>query len=241
VVTAAFVGGAVAAGRAHARSDVDVYVITELLDPVEPTDHEYRGGNGELIPFLLRNGRDGYRLDVEYWREAQVDHVFTRIADRPLGGPRLIGLNVGEDDLDFLSDVWSGYSLVSPSWLSARQKTLRGLRLDLLVASRRFSQADSSIEDALGLLESGDEPSAVLAAALAFAFVVDGLAAAAGELSPNPKWRAQKVLRARPAVLSWETYWDIETRSGLAAAPPDVWVRDVLAQCQALMLSVDFG
>jgi hypothetical protein len=240
VVTAAFVAGAVAAGRAHDRSDLDVYVVTERLDPVEPTDRQFRGVDGEPIPLLVRNVQDGYRLDVEYWREAQAEHVFRRIRERPLDGTHVIGLNVTEDDLDFLSDVWIGRPLAGAGWLAEHQEMLRRIRLNLLVASRRFSQADSSIEDALGLLESGDHFSAVLAASLAFNFVVDGLVAAAGELSPNPKWRAQKVLRARPEALSWDTYWAIETRRQLEPDRPEPWIRDVLARCQELMLSVDF-
>jgi len=215
-------------------------VVAEQLAPVEPTDCVFRGVDGEPIPFLVRYVPDGYRLDVEYWREAQVEHVFRRVCERPLDGTRLIGINLSEDDLDFLSDVWIGRALAGESWLLARQETLRQARVNLLVASRRFSQADSSIEDALGLLESGDHSSALLAAILAFNFVVDGLVAAEGELSPNPKWRAQKLLSAQPPALSWDEYWNIETREGLNGERPEEWVRDLLARCQELMLSVDF-
>lgn len=224
--------GAVAAGRSHARSDLDVYVIAAQLDPVEPTDCVFRGVDGEPIPFLVRYVPDGYRLDVEYWREAQVEHVFRRVSERPLDGARTIGLNLTEDDLDFLSDVWIGKALAGKEWLLARQETLHRSRLKLLVASRRFSQADSSIEDALGLLEIGDQPSALLAASVAFNFVVDGLAAAEGELSPNPKWRANKVHRAQPGPLSWDEYWEIETRRRLDPAQPEPWIRHLLTRCQ---------
>ena len=122
----------------------------------------------------------------------------------------------------------------------ARQEALRAARLNLLVASRRFSQADSSIEDALGLLETGDQPTALLAASIAFTFVVDGLVAAEGELSPNPKWRAEKVRCAQSNALSWDEYWDLETRRHLDPAQPEPWIRHVLARCQELMLSLDF-
>jgi hypothetical protein len=239
-LTSVFVTGAVVAGRGHARSDLDIYVIAERLDPVESTDCLFRGVDGEPIPSLVRYVGDGYRLDVEYWREAQVEHVFTRICERPLHGARTIGLNLTEDDLDFLYDLSIGRALAGEKWLLAHQDALRRVRLNLLIASRRFSQSDSSIEDALGLLESGDQASAVLAASLAFNFVVDGIVAAEGELSPNPKWRAQKMLRAKPQALRWDEYWDIETRKHLDPAEPEQWTRALLARCQELMLSVDF-
>jgi hypothetical protein len=235
-----FVTGAVASGRSHARSDLDVYVIAGRLDPVKPTDCVFRGVDGEPIPFLVRYVADGYRLDVEYWRETQVEHVFRRVSERPLDGTRMIGLNLTEDDLDFLSDIWIGKALAGEEWLLARQEALRAARLNLLVASRRFSQADSSIEDALGLLETGDQSTALLAAGIAFTFVVDGLVAAEGELSPNPKWRAEKVRCAQSNALSWDEYWDLETRRHLDPAQPEPWIRHVLARCQELMLSLDF-
>jgi hypothetical protein len=151
-VTAVFVTGAVVAGWRHARSDLDVGVIAERLDPVEPTDYLFRGVDGEAIPVLVRYTAGGYRLDVEYWREAQVEHVVRRLEERPLDGARAIGLNLTEDDLDFLHDLSIGRALAGETWLLARQEALRHARWHLLVASRRFSQADSSIEDALGLL-----------------------------------------------------------------------------------------
>jgi hypothetical protein len=75
---------------------------------------------------------------------------------------------------------------------------------------------------------------------VAFNFVVDGLVAAEGELSANPKWRAKKVLLAQPGPLSWDEYWDIEARKHLDPAQPEPWIQHVLARCQELMLSIDF-
>lgn len=239
-LTAVFVTGAVVAGWGHARSDLDVYVVTPRVDPVETTDSLFRGVDGSPIPWLVRYVPDGYRLDVEYWREEQVDHVIARVCERPLDGSHAIGLNLTEDDLDFLHDLSIGRALAGEDWVLERQDTLRRARLHLLVASRRFSQADSSIEDALGLLESGDEVSAVLAASLAFSYVVDGLVAAEHELSPNPKWRARKMLQAQPRALTWDEYWSVETKQGLDPARPERWVRELLGRCQELMGAVDF-
>jgi hypothetical protein len=80
----------------------------------------------------------------------------------------------------------------------------------------------------------------VLAATLAFDYVVDGLVAADGELSPNPKWRARKMLRAQPLALTWDEYWAVETKRELDLDQPEQWTRGVLARCQELMASVDF-
>jgi hypothetical protein len=238
--TAIFVTGAIETGWGHARSDRDVFVIAENLDPVAPTDWLFRGVDGEPVGSLIHYAPEGYRLDVEYWRESQIDHAIRRVHERPLDGERSIGLNLTEDDLDVLHDLLIGRALIGEEWLLARQNDLKRARFELLVASRRFSQADSSIEDALGLLESGDEASAVLAATLAFNYVVDGLVAAQGELSPNPKWRARKMLRATPPGLTWDEYWSVETKAGLDPADPEEWTRAVIARCQELMLAVDF-
>ena len=142
--------------------------------------------------------------------------------------------------VDFLYRLAVAQPLVGSDWLAERQRELEGARFPLLLAARAFTEADTYVEDALGLLQSDDPASAVLAARSAFGYTVDGLLAYAGELSPSAKWRARKLARARPAELSWDDYWRIETMRDLDAARPEAWVELVLERCQDITGRIDF-
>jgi hypothetical protein len=108
-----------------------------------------------------------------------------------------------------------------------------------MVAQRSFGTADSLFEDALGMLEVGDSLSAVLAAHEGFGRAIDGLLAAHGQFSPRRKWRAQKMLRGNPRLMSFDAFWAIETMRDFDVDQPETWVRSVIETARELMMEVE--
>ena len=237
--TAVYLSGSLVAGLGHANSDVDLFVVADERPAVEPSGELRRPLEPTTVPIVVC-WFGATRVDTEYWTPGQVSQLVARVADTDLGGGRIAGVDISDDDVDFLYRLAVAQPLVGSDWLAERQRELEGARFPLLLAARAFTEADTYVEDALGLLQSDDPASAVLAARSAFGYTVDGLLAYAGELSPSAKWRARKLARARPAELSWDDYWRIETMRDLDAARPEAWVELVLERCQDITGRIDF-
>jgi predicted nucleotidyltransferase len=236
----AFLSGSIVAGWGNATSDLDIYVVSASVPNVAATGSVAHFGDPPTVPILVRVVGDS-RWDVEFWLESQVDQVVEKVTATELDGERPAGLDFTPDDKDFLYRLSIGLALIGEDWLRSRRETIEAARYPTIVATVAFSQADGYVEDALGQLEAGDDVSAVLSARIAFDHAVDGLLATKGELAPNPKWRARKLLRAQPSEISWDDYWEVETMQRFDPANPAAWVRGVIERCQELMLEVDLS
>jgi len=238
--TCIFVSGSIVAGWGHANSDLDIYVVTDKRLSIPSTAVLPVGGITPADVPVLEGFVDDRRWDVELWLEDQVEQVLSKVTavDMTEGGTTAA---LSPEHIDFLYRISIGVALDGAEWLAEKQRILAESQFRVLLAGRAFNDADGWIDDAVGLLQSSDPRSAVLAAREAFTLVVDGLLASHGEFAPNHKWRAQKMLRARPDELRFEEYWAIETMRGLDPDDPSRWVVHVLEVCQRLMSEVDLG
>ncbi|MDQ5820889.1 MAG: hypothetical protein M3540_05560 [Actinomycetota bacterium] len=237
---AVFVSGSLVAGWQHANSDVDLYVITDAEPASAPAAYSRVRLEPDLVPIVV-GFAEGRRFDVEYWQEGQVDQVLAKVESFDLEGEESAGSDLGAEEADFLYRLSVGVALEGEDWLRRRQTALEHSAIRPIFTSLAFNHADGFIEDAVGLLRSGDHETAILCAHRGFQLVVDGLLAHYGELSPSAKWRARKVHAAHPAELAWERYWELETMRGLDLDRPATWVEDVLQECQRIMEAVDIG
>lgn len=233
---AVFASGSALAGWAHAKSDLDLYVITNgppgvvthviQQVPVQPPE----------VPTAIATV-NGVRWDAEYWQEAQIEQILFKVSRRAANDEQRIIFT--EAEIDFLYRLWIARALSGGPWLEGVQERLRSDRLPQVLATRFLNISESFIEDAVGLMESGDEWSAVLAVREAFGNAVDALLASHGELSPGRKWRIRKFLRANPSVLGWERYLALETMQDLSLEDPRDWCTKVIEECQEVMIEVD--
>lgn len=227
-----FVGGSVAAGRAHATSDVDVYVVTRTPAPVSATKWVLASLTPPRFPAVVRDV-GGRTWDVEYLTIGQVGELCAMVAEERA---RPGSVEPSDADVDLVYRVRCGVELEpSGSWLAGVQRALDEAGVDLFFAGHAADQAQNRVDDARGLLDAGDERSAVLAARLAFEHAVDACLAARGEMGPTAKWRARKVAAVGLPGMDVERYWAIQAMSQLARQGGRGWVGDVLAAAEDLL------
>jgi hypothetical protein len=235
-----FASGSLVAGWGHAASDVDLYVVTSNPAAVTPTATLDLGLSAVPLPVVTAFGPDELPYDVEYWTTAQVDDLLTAVlrADRP---EHPLAARLTYQDIDWFFRLSIGVAIIGQEWLRQAQQRLAGSSLPLLLAGREFFEADGLVEDALGLLEVGDEQSAVLAARGALGYAVDGYLYARGSLSPAAKWRYRKLAGLPGSALPPDAYWRLETMRDLDLGDVAPWVEEVARICQSLILEVDFS
>jgi hypothetical protein len=142
------------------------------------------------------------------------------------------------DDVDFVYRLSIAHPIMGADWLEAKKQELAEAPVAKLLLREHLDSADCYLEDAIGLLESGDTHAAVLVARLAFEDVVDSLIAAKRPYCPARKWRARQVSLIAGGPLDFEEYWRWETMRDLDPAHPDQWVVALVERCRLLMLEV---
>lgn len=234
----AFVSGSLLEGWGHATSDLDVYIVSDDWSGLE--DAETHATPVALEPSRILTAGvwvgEG-RWDLQYWLAAQVDQVFAKVEGDPDSRPPELA-PLGADEIEFLHRLSIGHPVFGGDWFAERVERLGRSRFQRMEAARMLASADGFLDDALGLLETGDLESAVLAAHRSLRFTIDGFLCHYGELNPSEKWRARKFRRAQPAEISWDEYWALETMRDLDRDDPAAWVLRVVERCRELQAGV---
>jgi hypothetical protein len=233
-----FLSGSLVAGWAHANSDVDLYVVAGAAVAAGTYRLPLRLVEGTITQ-LTTYGPDGRRWDVEYWTAGLVDDLLAAVAvqtESLVAGDRL-----GYADIDCFYRMSIGRPLLGTDWLSRTQHRIAASALGRILATREFFETDGFVDDALGMLVSGDGPSAVLAAQAALGHAVDGYLYARGSLAPSPKWRYRKLAELPDPLLTAAEYWHLTTMADLDRRDPAGWVESVARTCEKLVMEVDFA
>jgi hypothetical protein len=235
-----FVSGSLVAGWGHTTSDVDLYVVTTTPAVITPTTTTGLSLSAQPLPVVIQYAPGGMRYDIEYWTMAQVDELFGAVRGPGDGDDQAVG-RPGYDDIDCFYRISIGVALTGGAWLRAAKERLSKSVLPAILARLEFDEADNFVDDAVGLLQAGDQHSALLAARMALGHAVDGYLYGRGSLSPAAKWRYRKLAALPDPALAPDIFWRLETMRDLD--PDDVrpWVEEVLRTCQFLMMEVDFS
>jgi hypothetical protein len=228
-VRAVFVGGSLARGWGHANSDLDLFVVV---------DRPWRSTTCAYNPVSLRPATvatevvqvEHRRWEIRYWHDSQVEQVLAKVSphDFPHGSA---WRTLTDIESTFLERLSRAVEVEGHDWLGRRQDELRRSAFQSIVVTDALLAADSHIEDAVGLLQSGDLDSAVLSARMAFGRAIDALLASNGELGQERKWRARRMRIVTSPIVSFEQYWDVETMRHFDPAAPRRWVEDVARLC----------
>ncbi|MFC5215344.1 hypothetical protein [Streptomyces coerulescens] len=231
--------GSVARGWANDRSDYDFNVIAH---------GPWQGPSVRTIPVPLWPAWvpavveyvDGRRWEIKYWLDVQVDQMLAKVAwDRFDEGASTARALTDAEEL-FLERLASCLTLSGLSWVRSRRQALSKTAFRAFVTTRSLTEADSSIEDALGQLAADDIDSAVLSARKAFGHVVDALLESHGAYgSPIPKWRARRLREVGPEELPYEDYWAVETMRDFDPRAPGAWVKRTVQRCRDLSIEVE--
>ncbi|MDX2292336.1 MULTISPECIES: hypothetical protein [Streptomyces] len=231
--------GSVARGWGNAGSDYDFNIVTTS---------PWTGADTQSIPVPLRpdflptaslNVGDR-RWEIKYWTDDQIGQVIDKV-----GWPQFESGEVGAKTLIeaeelFLERLMSAVPLHGAEWIAERQAQVAGSAFQAFITTRSLSDADGSVEDAVGQLAAGDLYSAVISARNALGHTVDALLESRGCYgSKTPKWRARRMRETPFDELPFETYWALETMRDLDPETPEKWVRTVVSLCKDLTLEVE--
>jgi hypothetical protein len=235
---AAFVVGSTVRGWDHGASDLDLVVVcaerfrderlVRVTVPLSP-------GEVDAIGFM----REGRRWEVKYWLDDQVDQVLDKVSRDSFEHDRTAGARLVPTEEILLGRMATCHPLSGPDWVRRRLRQIEESAFQAYMLTDILTEADTKAETAMGQLASGDLPSAVLSARDAFGYAIDALLVGHGEYPSPPKWRARRFQEAKPELLTFEEYWEIETMRGYDPADPAKWVEQVVDLCKDIAMEVE--
>ncbi|OJF12823.1 hypothetical protein BG844_18585 [Couchioplanes caeruleus subsp. caeruleus] len=236
--TASFIGGSVARGWQHARSDADVYVVLS-----QPWTGPANGMNTValspgVVPTQITH-LDDRRWELRYWTEGQVSQLFEKTGWDVFSADDPTGRRITPYEVAFLCRLATALPISGVSWLHEAGQRLKASAFRAILTVRALNDADAAVEDALGMVESGDLGSAVLAARTAFGAAVDALTLHHGEYGLEAKWQDRRVRATQPALLPIGVYRDFITLRSLDPRSPTDWIMSVLEWCRRVALEVE--
>lgn len=236
--TSIYAAGSLVQGWGHANSDLDLYVISDDAVGLAGSGLEYferQVSTADPDMFIVLGEFGAWRADIELWRTEQIDEVIGRFAGDT---PSQESGELGRTEQDMLYRLVSGAPLLGEAWWRERRDTILASRYGLWLAENRKLSAEGLLEDVGGLLISGDNETAVLAARDAVFAAIEALLAVHNDLSINRKWLFRRVRQVRPPELSEQEAWQALTMVGAAEAPAE-WAERTAALAQRLLLSVE--
>jgi hypothetical protein len=235
---ATFVVGSAVRGWDHGASDLDLVVVcaerfqderlVRVTVPLSP-------GEVDAVAFM----REGRRWEVKYWLDDQVDQVLDKVSRDSFEHDRTAGARLVPTEEILLARLPGCHPLTGLDWVRRRCRQIEESAFQSYVLTDLLTTADTKAETAMGQLAAGDLPSAVLSARDAFGCAIDALLAGHGEYPNPPKWRARRFQEAKPDLLTFEEYWEIETMRGYDPADPAKWVEQVVTLCKDIAMEVE--
>jgi hypothetical protein len=236
---AVMLAGSSARGWHDARSDFDIYIITDrpwfsdstrsFTVPLEPssvgTESFYVGTR---------------RWEITYWLDSQVEQLLEKVSWEAFRSDLMAGGVLTESEENFLVRLVSVVALDGQDWVQQRKTDLQDSAFRSFLVARSLGWADGCVEDALGQLESGSAEGATLAARQAFHYAIDALLAANGELGSGvEKWLPYRFKAAEPLHISFAEYWTLETMQTYDPAEPVRWINEILTLCQDISMKIE--
>jgi HEPN domain-containing protein len=232
-----FVGGSLARGWEHAKSDADTYVI--VTEPWSGPDDGRTAVKLDPPTVPVRVFYLGtLRCELRYWLDAQVDQMLAKVSWPEFEGG-FYGESLSVAETMFLGRLGHAVALDGGEWLATRREQVGNSAYRAMEVTRFLGMADGHVEDAVGLLESGDHPAAVIAAQLALDLTVEALLASRGDLAYSFKWRVRRLREANLALLPADRYREIATFRSFDPDNPRAWIESVLQLCRRICLEIE--
>jgi hypothetical protein len=232
-----FFSGSIVDGWGHARSDLDLYIISD--DPISLgeafTTYEQRVSTSDPTIHVVLAEIGAYRLDLELWKVSQLDELIGRFRS---GVPLQELPHPARNEQDLIARMVKGKSIHGEEWLNQVKQQLDSSSYGLWLAENRKLDAEGSIEDALGMMETGDFKSAVLSTRRALEWVLQALLALHGDYAVDTKWLVRRLARLEPPELSGEQAWRLLAMDG-CYDEPESWLHEALAVIGRIHLAVE--
>ncbi|MEU3455372.1 nucleotidyltransferase domain-containing protein [Micromonospora sp. NPDC006766] len=228
-----YLGGSRAVGWSHKSSDVDLFVISDS-EPPPPTGFNLDVTVAEPLPSIAISFHDGVRFDVEYWSPIQIHELVARLGEASARD------TLSHADMDVLWRLHTARFLLGDRELFDRlQSTVPASSLSREFAKRAVYSAEVRLDDAAGLLASGEPLIAALACREAFARVVDAVLSHTGSPVPPSKWRLRRLREAEGFEELFREYLAVETMAEFVPADSSAWVRSTVLRSRELLREID--
>jgi hypothetical protein len=188
-----FLSGSVVQGWGHANSDLDYYVFSdEYTEPDRSVMETAKRSVGTSDPYIhIGVGQVGsYRADVEFWTLGQVQELVRAFEKN---AQDYEAPEIGRTEQDMLYRLSIGRPLRGHETFNELRDNLLSGYYRHYVATARKMGAESTAEDVAGLLESGDDRAAAIAAQLGLLAATEAALAVHGDWSVNRKWLARRI------------------------------------------------
>jgi predicted nucleotidyltransferase len=234
-----FVVGSLSRGWGHARSDIDLVVVTPQ-GRHSPTSSVQSVGFPTSLIGVEALTIDGRRCEIKYWQPEQVAECMEKASwDAFERGEAEKEFNTSQ--YAFLERMCHAAVIHGADWFEVQRAAVLDSALNSIIAGDRLSRADSALEDMEGFIEIGDSLSAVMPARIAFGYAVDALNATHGEAGLERKWRPKRVGLLNHPSLPLDRYWDIELGVNLDRHDPRSWLDEVAWTCGRTFLDTMIG
>lgn len=231
--------GSRARGWQHARSDLDVVVVT--ASPwAGATDERQAVALPDNSIAVAVTEVDGVRCQVKYWTESQILSLLDKV-DWAGWDTGRTGDFLSTNECLLIERLPHAVALRGPDRAADLADRIRASAACSYLSLACLTRADESLEDVSGLWESGDVPAAVLAAQRAFVHVTDALTASLGVPGTDTKWRLRRVEATDGTVLDADEFWRLTTMQHFDAEHPERWLDHVTYRCSQIMLDVRLG
>jgi hypothetical protein len=236
--TCIFVSGSLTQGWGHAKSDLDLYVISEApLDVSNPQLELYKQGistePSEMYVAVAELGH--YRADIELWLLPQVEQLIARFESSV---PSQEAAALGHNEKELFYRLVAGAPLSGDDWWRVTRERILSSCYGLWLAENRKLMAEGQLEDVAGLLESGDTHSAALAAREGLVLGLEAALALGGDYSASRKWLHRRTEVAKRLPVATEEIWSALTMEG-ATSEPGKWAARTAELIQQLILPVE--
>lgn len=233
-----FASGSLTQGWGHGKSDLDLFAVFDGPPEREKLTNlellEVRVSTADPVSWIALGELGQYRADIELWRQSQVDELIDRFAASP--DKYTVRPNYAEQDL--LYRLSKGAPLAGGTWLAERQRKLLTSAYGPWLAESQKLDSEGMLEDVEGLLMSGDDESAALAAQRGFSMALHALLALYGDFSSSHKWLYRRLIEAAPDELSLAEGWAALSMSGCDRDPAG-WAARTAALTQRLLTAVE--
>jgi len=231
--------GSRALGWQHARSDLDVVVVSTAPWSGPVTDRQ-KVALPEGTIGLVVTDVDGVLCEVKYWTEAQTQDLLTKVSWSEWDAGST-GDSMSTNELLLIERLPSAVPLSGKDWWADVADQVRQSAARSQAALACLTHADDRLDDVSGLLESGDVHGAVVALQRAFVHVTDALTASLGCPGTDSKWRPRRIEAANSDVLSAAEYWRTTTMQDFDPQRPEAWVDRTIFRCSQIMLDIRLG
>ncbi len=170
-----FLGGSIAEGLGNPRSDVDLYLI---VDSVEP----FKAGEAKFKSLML-----GDRIVAPmFFSSVSVADVYRRVA---AGGV------VSAVEIDLLHRIWTGIPLAHEQAFEALRSRLPQKEFARFLVRSGESMLSNIFADVAGTLEAGDLPTCAFNSRALIDCAMDTYLSMRGDTLAREKWRYRKIER----------------------------------------------